>query len=301
MRWMMPLALVMAAAVALVTLIPENERSMVLDAPDDAANTLAWSEQVNLTFAGTGSVTGTSKDLVVNWQAGTLRAEVAPNTGTGLSVRTDEGSIDVVGTVFSVRRDALGVTTWVDKGRVAVSCEDGWQGEITPQMGSHTCLPVRPAMLLGRADALVEQAAPASDVLDALNRGMAAAQPGAPVVGELLALRMEVLSDAGRPDEALRDADAYLASEGPRSLEVRRFAAWLALAERGCASAMPYLERLGPSGMGADQVLLAECLITSEPSRARALLGTALALPDLDEEWTQRALQARRILDGVTP
>ena len=242
----------------------------------------------------------------MSWEAGTLRAEVEPHTGTGLSVLTEEARVDVVGTVFSVRRDALGVTTWVERGRVAVACTEGWAGELEPDDGPHTCLPVRPALLLGRADALLDAGAPSEEVLEALDLGLERAAEGSAVMGELLARRLEVLGSTERIDEALADADAYLALGGSRAIEVRRFAGWLALAQRGCEVALPYLEPLSGAGEPQDRILLAECLVSTEPGRARALLRGALeqltAPPEPiapGAEWVQRAQDALSGLGGT--
>ena len=289
------LALLSTAALLVVALLPEGERSLVLDAAE--SGTVAWSEQVDLSFSGTGSVSGTSRDLIVNWEAGTLRAEVEPNTGTGLSVVTEEAEISVVGTVFAVRRDALGVTTWVDRGKVEVRCADGPIQPLVPSDPPLTCLPTRPGMLLGRADALRDQGADAESILEALNRGIQASDGRAPEVhSELLARRMELLSAQGQVDAALEDADAYLAhDEGTgRSDEVRRFAGWLALGQRGCDRAVPYLEGLHTP---RDQILLGECLVDRQPDRARELLEAARRT-DLDPEWAARATAGLRALDG---
>ncbi|MEQ1508728.1 MAG: FecR domain-containing protein, partial [Myxococcota bacterium] len=163
--WKLPaagLALTAVAAATLLAVLPERARTVDLT----SAGLHQWSEQIRLDLDGRGTATGTDQDLVVDWQSGTIRVEVEPHTGTKLSIVTDEGTIRVVGTVFSVRRDPLGVTTTVERGRVAVTCADGWSGEITVD-DAHTCLPTRAAALLGRADALIAADAPTSTVLDA--------------------------------------------------------------------------------------------------------------------------------------
>ncbi len=286
--WWVPLAGLAVAAVAVVALVPEQNRKMLLDSAVGDRETVAWSEHVDLTFDGTGTVEGTGRDVVVNWREGTLHAEVEPNTGTGLSVVTDEGVVRVLGTVFNVRRDALGVTTWVERGRVQVTCEDGWSGELTATSGRHTCLPTRPAMLLARATALRKEAGEADAVLEALELGLDRAPAGSPVEGELRALRMEVLADLQRPEAALADAEAYLAAEGPRAEEVRRFAAWLSLAEIGCGRALPYLEDLGDKRTAEDDILLAECIVGDNPARARHLVQ-GVSSSALEEFWAARA------------
>ncbi len=192
----------------------------------------------------------------------------------------------VVGTVFSVRRDALGTTTWVDRGRVAVGCGDEGPVEIGPEDGARTCLPTRPGALLDRADALVDHGAAVDEVLETLDLGLAAAEPGSAVRGELLARRVRSRALAGRTAEALADADTYLASGWTeRRDEVLASAARLALAS-GCGAARVYLEPLEATGTAEDHVLLASCLAEADPARAEALARDALASGEgIDPGW----------------
>ena len=111
---------------------------------DTAGRSHPWSPQVRLELDGHGVATGTDRDVVVQWESGTLGVDVVPKSGTSLSVVTEEAVIRVVGTAFEVRRDPLGVTTTVAHGRVAVRCEDGWKGSSrTRAVPTPACRPVR--------------------------------------------------------------------------------------------------------------------------------------------------------------
>ncbi|MCB9675868.1 MAG: FecR domain-containing protein [Alphaproteobacteria bacterium] len=298
-RWVVPaLGLGLLAAAAAIAVLPRLGDAPRTVAIDDGAAAEQWSDVVHLETEGRGEARGTDRDLEIAWESGTITAHVTPNTGTHLAVVTDEARVEVVGTVFSVTRDKLGVRTSVAKGRVKVECTSGESGYVTPEDGERTCLPVRPALLLARADALTDLGADSATVLDTLDRGVAAATPGSLVHGELLVRRMHARGDAGRIDEALADAGAYLgSSETPRAVEVRRYAAWTAMASRGCAVALPHLEPLEKAGNDADRVLLAECVAAPDPTRARALLERALA-GSLDETWAERARTDLRALEG---
>ena len=131
-------AAVAAAVVALSW--PSAERTLQLESL--ATRTHTWSEQVSLDVTGRGTVRGTDQDVQIRWLSGHLRIEVEPNTGTRLQVHTDEARVQVIGTVLSVDRGALGVAVGVEKGRVRVTCRDGWSGDVTAESGPHTCQPV---------------------------------------------------------------------------------------------------------------------------------------------------------------
>lgn len=163
----------------------------------------------------------------IHWEAGTLAIDVTPNRGIDLVVETDEGSVQVVGTAFAVTRDALGTHVSVDRGHVRVSCVAGTERALGAG-DETTCLPLRAAAWLGRAQALLVAGQPTDDVLDAITHGLALAAPADPASGELVALRIRVLVDAGRYPEALAAAYAYLASgAATRRGEVEALAAEL--------------------------------------------------------------------------
>ncbi|MEZ4237945.1 MAG: hypothetical protein R3F59_17730 [Myxococcota bacterium] len=288
-----------AAALLVVNARTEPSRSLALGPGADAEGQLAWSQQVHLTLDGRGTATGTGHDLRIDWESGTIGVEVVPHSGTEVSVVTEEGTVHVVGTVFEVERDALGVTTRVSRGKVEVACRDGWSGALTPGE-RHTCTPLRPAGLLGRADALADSGAPSGEVLDALDRGLAQVEPGAPVGGELLARRIRVRAEAGDAEGALADADRYLAEgHGSRRLEVLATAGRVALGQGGCGAALRWLEPLRREGTPEDRVILASCLVERDPAAAAALATAALADDDgaMDAGWRAWA----RDLTGGAP
>ena len=253
----------------------------------------AWGPHVRLETTGRGQLEGQDRDATLRWSAGTVRVEVEPHTQTRFAVTTEEALVQVVGTVFQVRRDVLGSTVGVDRGEVDVRCADGSAHRLTAGE-AHTCPPVTAAGLLGRADAL-QDVGSRDAVAQSLDRGIALTE--GPILGELLARRMRLHAAEGRIDAALSDAHAYLDADSGRALEVQRFAGWLALEQRGCAAAVPWLESLHAAAPGVDSVLLAECVAPTDAERARATLDAAS--PHLDAEWSQRAARLEPLLGGT--
>ena len=173
----------------------------------------------------------------IEWTAGTLMVDVTPNRGVDLEVWTEEAVVRVVGTVFTVERDSLGVTVTTALGEVEVECVDGWSGSLTAGLG-HTCLPVRASRLLPRLDLLERSGADAATRIRTLDWGLEVAGSGDPMRAELLVRRASLLAAEGRGEEALADAEAYLASEhATRAPDVRRFAAELAVSLGECGRA----------------------------------------------------------------
>lgn len=277
-----------AVVIGVVLTRPEAPRTVDLVATAGAPS-YAWSEDVVLALDGHGAASGTSKDVQVDWESGTVGVEVKPHAGISLAVVTEEGTVRVVGTKFTVTRDALGVTTAVERGQVEVTCADGWRGPLVAADGPHTCLPVRAAALLGRADALTAAGAAPGPVLETLDFGLERAEAGSPVEGELLARRLQVRAAAGATDDALADADRYLAS-GQRSRvgEVLGTAGRVALAAKGCEAALPYLRQLEATGTAEDLVVLASCVAPTDAGAASALVRAALGRADaaqMDPAW----------------
>lgn len=289
-------ALATVALLAVWATRPELARTLDLDASASPASH-AWSEQVALVVHGHGRAAGTSRDVRIDWISGTVRVEVTPHAGVALSVVTPEALVEVVGTVFTIDRGALGSTVTVERGGVKVACEDGWRGMLEAGT-THTCLPTTAAGLLARAEALMDDGRPTEAVLETLDRGLRIAGDG-PVHGELLARRMHQRAAVGDVDGALDDATRYLERHADRTADVQRFAAWLALSERGCAAATPWLTALHEDGSAPDAVLLAECVAAADPERARSLI--AGALPSLDDTWSARAARLIAALDGEAP
>lgn len=218
------LALASAATVAAVLARPST-----LDEPLDSVviEDRTLTPDVALQYAGTGRATGSTTAPRIRWDAGTLAVDVTPGEGVDLRIETGEAEIAVIGTRFEVRRDVMGTMVAVRHGTVRVTCIGAPPNELTAG-ASATCLPTRAAGLLARAQALADEGAPSALVLVAVDRALTLAAPGDPVSGELVALRIATLTNAGRRHDALRAAEAYLASgAGPRRAEVEALAAAL--------------------------------------------------------------------------
>ena len=250
---------------------------------------VAWSADVRLDYQGRGVAEGSEQDLSVQWDDGILRAEVAPERGNRVEVRTKEAVVTVVGTVFAVERGPLGTTTWVDRGEVHVACTDGSEHTVTADTASATCLPTRPGALLGRADALLARDAEPEMVLDTLARGLAVAEPGSPTEGELLARRLEQEARQGELGKVLATGSAYV--EAGHTLRIAAIAASatrMAAAAGRCADAAQWLERTSDPLLD-DRLALARCWTDAgadtkaiELLRAAEDAGHALPEPWLD-------------------
>ena len=210
---------------------------------------------VALRVDGTGEVGGTAQAPRIDWTGGALSVEVTPGQGIALTVVTREAVVRVIGTVFTVDRDALGTRVDVSRGKVEVTCSDGPVHALTAGRTA-TCLPTTAPGLLARANRLKKDGAPARRILEAVEAALPMAS--GPFRAELLALQAETLLASGRERQARAAADAYLESGGPRRLEVLQIAASAALAVDGCAAALPYLHALEEAGAG-DPAQLARC------------------------------------------
>jgi hypothetical protein len=184
----------------------------------------ALTELVRLDYQGAGTVDGTERTPHIRWEAGTLDVEVTPGAGVDLSVETDEALVHVVGTAFSVTRDAMGTKVAVTRGHVRVTCT-GAASEQLVVGGQAECLPVRAAAWIGRVQALMAASRPVDEILSSVDRGISLAGPGDPATGELVAMRIRVLMDSSRYEDALAAAESYLASGAtPRRAEVEALA-----------------------------------------------------------------------------
>lgn len=206
---------------------------------------------VALSFDGTGAVEGTTDAPKIRWDSGTINVEVASGHGVKLSVETREAEVRVVGTGFTVKRDALGTAVNVRHGRVEVDCGE----EVTRVLevgDAVTCLPRSAAGLLLRARTLYGAGAAPATVLETVERGLAVPDASASVVDELATTRLRVLLDLGRHAEVLRGARTYLASPAAlRRSDVELLAASAALELGGCASAAPWLLGAAPGARAA--------------------------------------------------
>lgn len=228
LRWLRLTPIPLVAAVAFVTLWalrPPPPLSELLSATIPTERRLT--EALRLDYEGSGAVEGVELAPHIRWEVGRLGVELEPHRGVALTVETDEGEVAVLGTAFSVTRDALGTRVAVTRGRVRVSCREAAPIELGA--GDEVeCLPLRAAGWLGRAQALNRAGRPLEDVREAIDRGLNLATPGDPVAGELVALRIYALLQAGLYPEALSAAEAYLASgAAPRRAEVEALAAEL--------------------------------------------------------------------------
>jgi ferric-dicitrate binding protein FerR (iron transport regulator) len=199
------------AVLAAVIVVRAPPRRLEQPLASSVRTDLPLTRDVQLAYAGSGHVEGTEQAPRIHWDAGTLDVDVTPHRGINLVVETLEGTVHVIGTAFTVTRDALGTSVTVARGTVDVACDAQTVARVEAG-GVRTCLPTRPAGWLGRARALRDAGAPADAVIDAVDRGLALASPDDDSVGELVALRLDTLVIAQRYGEALRAADAYLRS-----------------------------------------------------------------------------------------
>lgn len=200
-----------AAAVILLGALPSAEP--IPEPPPDVTAALsegavALTGQIQLTIAGQGTVSGTARDVTIDWQSGRIDVSVTPQQGIDLSVRTEDALISVVGTEFSVEHSALGSQVEVERGAVAVQCRDMTMHSLTAGQ-SVTC---RAAATLGSVVQLQDMGAPADEVLAEIQRALAS-RPQKTTRGALLSEKIAVLLDSGRRAEAQAAAWVYL-SEG---------------------------------------------------------------------------------------
>jgi hypothetical protein len=196
---------------------------------------------VDLTYRGAGAVAGTDRSPRIDWQRGTLNVEVTPGLGLDVRVQTREAQIRVVGTGFTVTRDALGTRVDVRHGVVETACGDEPAVRLV-QGESASCAPTSAAGLLGRAQALQTAGAEPAAIADAVDRGLRLCTFADPVGAELGALQLQLLAEAGRTAEALETAHRLLeAGGGARTAEIVALAAALAAEAGGCEAAAPWL------------------------------------------------------------
>ncbi len=282
------LAAVAAAAAVILALglLPHAPEPLAVALSSDAA----WSQAepapaVSLGFRGRGRVTGDEHAPRVLWESGTLAVKVEPGRGVALVVETREAEVRVVGTAFSVTRDALGTRVQVDHGRVVLRCLGAAEQPLDAG-GDATCRRTTPATLLTRARVLESQGAPADEVLRIAEAALAL--DAAPeLLPEIAVVRIRALASLGHSGEALAAAERYLEigmGDPGRRIEIRRLAAGLAWTTGGCVGALPHLERLATDAPDAGALVrLADCVATTDPERARAALEQALPLAGADE------------------
>ncbi|MES2642295.1 MAG: FecR domain-containing protein [Myxococcota bacterium] len=245
----------MAAALALALRAP----SPIADVPLSHGE-VALTPDVQLSADGTGNAHQGDEHIEIAWSSGALTVEVEPERGVRLTVVTDEADVRVVGTGFTVTRDALGTTVAVAHGRVEVDCAFGGPVLLVADQ-ARTCLPRTAAGALGRIRALQARGASAAVTLDELDAALARPDATGAAANELAAMRVGALLAEGR------DADALAATEhalrlwpGARDLELRRVAARLHVAAGDCAAALPHFDVLeGVGALGEDERLASSC------------------------------------------
>jgi hypothetical protein len=238
--WVAPAAGVLAAAAAL---------AFALRPPPDVSGTLgevpaaALGEHVLVSAEGEGMVAGNGEAMVMTWQRGRLSVEVEPDQGVDLEVKTEEGSVFVVGTGFDVERGPIGTTVNVRHGRVRVECVRSGVSMLGAGE-SRVCLPTTPAGALRRILAVQAGVTPAV-LLDEVDAALALPGAEGAVAGELHALRVDTLLAAERPLEAAAAAETALAQPTvTRAEELHRLAAELRLGAGDCSGARPHVEAL---------------------------------------------------------
>lgn len=210
-----------AALIAIVALLFVSETGPPAPYDQELAGTsrLRLSPEVELGVDGAGRVTGTRFHPVVTWQIGRLDVDVRAEQGVALAVDTREARVEVVGTAFSVVRDARGTMVSVAHGRVRVTCTSG-DPALLGEGEQAECRPVSAAGLLARAQAERAGGVATAVVLADLRAGLGTAGPEA-VHQELRALLVKVLLEEGSRAEAAAVATEYTTVGGPRSDELR--------------------------------------------------------------------------------
>ena len=216
--WGLAVAAAAAAALAIALDAPEPvdepapqvvaAAPVVLDGPL-AQGVVEIEPGIRLIVDGTGRLEGTSHNAIVHWDDGHLDVEVDPNADVRLSVRTEAGEVDVLGTVFAVDQGPDGLLVALERGRVEVRCEHG-DGALLEPGQAHTCHPMTAGKALNLANSLRDD--PAA-LLAASERGLHLASAGSAIEGELQVRRIEALMGLDRPDEALQQAQEYLRRE----------------------------------------------------------------------------------------
>lgn len=216
----------------------------------DADGTWATDTQVPgvaLSYEGTGTMSGDPGAPKIQWEVGTINIEVVPNRDIKLSVHTEQAVVRVVGTGFTVTKDALGTAVSVRHGKVEVDCT----GELTRVLeagDSLTCMPTTAAGMAARASILVTRGASHAEVLATVDRALALPDATGSVSDELAARRFTTLLAMGRTQEALADARTFAMERPNANLrpQILAAAAELAAGLGGCATAAPWLADVSP-------------------------------------------------------
>ncbi len=215
-------ALLVAAAALLIVAAPRGPAVQPLDLALRGVETVEVHpvDAVDLSLVGTGHLGGTTASPRLTWTQGQLDVSVDPGAKLDLEVETPEAVVRVIGTVFSVLRDATGTQVTVTRGTVEVVCVGSAPTRITGGE-QHACWPTGLAGLLQRLQALETRGAAGADVLATVDR-LLTIDPPAAVEGELLATRVRTLLTLDRPDDAAHTARRYLdRGHTPRQAELQ--------------------------------------------------------------------------------
>ena len=264
------------AAGSLVMLLPPEPIQQTLSAE-------SWSEvqahdNVLLAFSGQGDLHAKGRVHNIDWKNGRLKVSVTPKQGIDLTVRTPEARVAVIGTVFEVRRDTLGTTITVERGKVEVSCGEEPSLMLTAEQGSHTCMPVTAMGLLNRAQDL-KTTDPVS-ALDAIESGLEKVDFTSPDFDDLHYRAAEIHYRAGRPRAALKSARASLSGgDATYTVEAHRLAAEQGWKLEGCEEATAHLTWLAEEDHATANEfgLLAQCTEDTDPAAAVKWLESAEA------------------------
>ena len=181
--------------------------------------------EVVLEYGGNGNAEWEDKVVRIDWEYGAITGDVEHGQGIDLSVHTREGVVKVVGTRFTVTRDASGSNITVDHGVVEVTCDGGPDATVTDGE-SHRCPPVSAGQWTSNVDRLLLSGKDAETVNAAIGRGLQYATADAPVRGELLARRIQLHLREDDLQSAAAVAQQYL-DEGfvSRAAELQPLAA----------------------------------------------------------------------------
>lgn len=221
---------------------PVPPQPLALSSPE-AVSSVALAEGVDADLRGEGEAVAAGGRLTVRWQVGQLTLR-APDAHQTIEVITGEGRLSTEhGTLF-VERSALGSRFEVRAGAGMLRCEGAPAVSIEAGAGD-LCLPTTAAGWRARALALSKAGASPTEVLDALDAGLARVEAADPLQAELEAARVQPLLDLGRAQDALEAAERYLAGPPrPRTQALRRVAASIALRHGDCARALGHLQAL---------------------------------------------------------
>ncbi len=181
------------------------------------ATSAAITPLIRADYQGVGAVSGDADAPRFLWSEGTIQLDVAPDRGLSLVVETEEMHVAVIGTVFSVTRDARGSRVQVERGQVVATClhePDGRPGRLGAGEG-FTCLPGDSEGLLRRATALRDAEEAPEEILATVERALAMPDVDPLIRVELAFLRLTLLTQLGRYTDATGAAEAFLADDPP--------------------------------------------------------------------------------------